>query len=137
MANTYNLFISHSWTYGDAYDKLVGLLNDRGYFPFRNYSVPKDDPIHNARNEAALYAAISSQIKPSSAVLIMAGMYSHYSKWINHEITIAKKGFLYPKPVIAIRPWAQEKVPRIIQDNADIIVGWNTESIVGAVRKFA
>lgn len=135
MAKTYNLFISHSWSYGDAYDKLVQLLYARGYFPFKNYSVPKDNPIHNAPNAKALHAAITTQIKPASAVLIMAGMYTHYSKWINHEIEIAKKGFLYPKPVIAIRPWAQEKVPQIIQEHADAIVGWNTESIVAAIRK--
>ncbi|OPY56750.1 MAG: hypothetical protein A4E55_01950 [Pelotomaculum sp. PtaU1.Bin035] len=45
---TYNLFISHSWTYSDAYDKLIGLLNSDPYFSYKNYSVPKDDPIHNA-----------------------------------------------------------------------------------------
>ena len=25
----YHLFISHSWSYGDAYDKLVDLLNEK------------------------------------------------------------------------------------------------------------
>ena len=29
---TYHLFISHSWSYGDAYDKLVDLLNAKPYF---------------------------------------------------------------------------------------------------------
>ena len=46
---THNLFISHSWTYSDSYDKLIGLMDARPYFTYRNYSVPKDDPIHNAR----------------------------------------------------------------------------------------
>ena len=36
----YNLFISHSWAYGDAYDGLINLLNKRRYFEYRNYSVP-------------------------------------------------------------------------------------------------
>jgi len=38
----YNLFISHSWTYSDAYDRLVDLLDNASYFSYRNYSVPKD-----------------------------------------------------------------------------------------------
>jgi hypothetical protein len=137
MANTYNIFISHSWTYGDAYDKLVALLNARGYFSFKNYSVPKDDPIHNARNEQALYNAIHAQIKPASVVLIMAGVCSTYSKWINYEIQIAKRGFSYPKPIIAVKPWAQTNVSSVVQENADTLVGWNTESVVAAIRKWA
>src|SRR5712692_2418901 len=132
MANTYNIFISHSWAYGDAYDRLVDLLNARGYFSFKNYSVPKDDPIHNTRNEQALYNAIYAQIEPASVVLIMAGVYSTYSKWINHEIQIAKRSFSYPKPIIAVKPWAQTNVSSVVQENADELVGWNTESVVAA-----
>ena len=45
---THNLSISHSWSYSDEYDRLVRLLQQRRYFQFRNYSVPRDDPIHNA-----------------------------------------------------------------------------------------
>lgn len=39
---TYNLFISHSWAYSDAYKRLVALLDAKPYFSYRNYSVPKD-----------------------------------------------------------------------------------------------
>ena len=35
MANTYNLFISHSWAYSDAYEKLIKLLDNRGNFPYK------------------------------------------------------------------------------------------------------
>lgn len=136
MANSYNLFISHSWAYHDAYDRLVDLLNARGHFPFRNYSVPKGDPIHNTPNDKALYDAIYNQIRPASVVLIMAGVYSTYSKWINHEINIAKTEFSRPKPVIAIKPWGQTNVSKVVQEHADELVNWNTESIVAAIRKW-
>ena len=43
---TYNLFISHSWTYGDEYDRLVDMLNAKPYFSYKNYSVPKYNPLH-------------------------------------------------------------------------------------------
>ena len=107
---TYNLFISHSWTYTDAYEKLVNLLNKRQYFAFKNYSVPKDDPIHNARTDAQLRAAIRNQMIPCHVVLIMAGVYSTYSKWIGIEIEIAQRGFLTPKPIIAIKPWGNTRL---------------------------
>ena len=134
---TFNLFISHSWTYGDAYDRLVSLLRARSDFQFGNYSVPQDDPIHNAGTDAQLREAILRQMAPCSAVLILAGVYATYSKWINIEIDLAKRGFMYPKPVIAIRPWGSERTSVPVREAADREVGWNTESIVSAIREVA
>ncbi len=134
---TFNLFISHSWTYGDAYDRLVNLLRARSYFQFRNYSVPQDDPIHNAGTDAQLREAIWRQMAPCSAVLILAGVYATYSKWINIEIDLAKNGFTGPKPIIAIRPWGSERTSVPVREAADREVGWNTESVVRAVREVA
>lgn len=132
---THNLFVSHSWTYEDAYDRLCNFLDERSYFAYNNYSVPKDDPIHDAPNQTALRNAIVRQIQPCHVVLIMAGVYSTYSKWINIELDIAKNHFNLPKPVIGIRPWAQRNVSSVVQDGADEIVSWNTDSIVGAIRR--
>lgn len=127
----YNLFISHSWNYSDAYEKLVNLLNTKTYFNYKNYSVPKNDPIHNAPYEYQLKEAIRKRMQPASCVLIMAGVYSTYSKWINIEIELAKS---MNKKIIAIEPWGSEKTSRTVKDAADVIVGWNTDSIVNAIR---
>ncbi len=135
MANTYNLFISHSWTYGDAYEKLISLLGDASYFSYRNHSVPKDDPIHNAPNQTALREAIRNQMNGCHTILILAGVYSTYSKWINEEISLSKNGFQNPKPIVAIQPWGSERTSKLVKDNSDIIVGWNTNSIVSGIRK--
>ena len=132
---TYNLFISHSWAYSDAYEKLVNLLDKRPYFSYRNYSVPEDDPVHTNGTDRQLYNAIKNQISPSSVVLILAGVYASYSKWINKEIDIAQNEFDTAKPIIAIEPWGSEKTSTIVKDAADKIVKWNTESIVSAIRK--
>ena len=132
---TYNLFVSHSWRYGDAYDRLINLLNSRPYFSFRDYSVPKDDPIHGANNDTQLRRAIRNHMTPCHIVLIMAGVYSTYSKWINIEIDLAQKGFVNPKPIIAIRPWGNENISSVVRSAADKLVDWNTESIVTAIRE--
>ena len=133
--NTYNLFISHSWRYVDAYTRLVALLEARPYFAFKNYSVPPNDPIHNAGNETKLRIAIRAQMTPCHVVLILAGVYATYSKWINIEIDLAKKGFSNTKPIIAIRPWGSQNISAPVIAAADKIVGWNTESIVSATRE--
>jgi hypothetical protein len=131
---THNLFISHSWNYSDAYEKLLGLLNNRGFFNYKDYSVPKDDPIHNAPNDAALAKAIENQIVMASSVLILAGVYCTYSKWIDKEIEIAKR---LQKTIIAIEPWGSERTSQKVKDNADIIVKWQADSIVDAIRKLS
>jgi len=131
----YNLFISHSWNYSDAYEKLILLLNGDPYFTYRNYSVPKDDPIHNAPYQWQLKDAIKAQMAPASCILILAGVYSTYSKWINIEIELAKGGFSVPKRIIAIEPWGSEKTSAVVKNAADEVVKWQTSSILAAIRK--
>lgn len=137
MGKTYNLFISHSWAYTDAYEKLIQLLDKDPNFSYKNYSVPKNDPVHNAKTDRELYEAIKRQVSPSSIVIILAGVYSTYSKWINKEITIAKKEFIIPKPIIAVEPWASERTSKIVKDNADKIVKWNSKSIIAAIQELS
>jgi hypothetical protein len=130
---TYNLFISHSWAYSDAYDGLVNLLNSDRSFDYKNYSVPKNDPIHNAPYDYQLKEAIRRQMQPASCVLILAGVYSTYSKWINIEIGLAKE---MRKKIIAIEPWGAERTSTVVKNAADTIVGWNTASIIKAIRGY-
>ena len=131
----YNLFISHSWDYTDAYEKLISLLNEAKYFSYRDYSAPKSDPlqIRNSyyyRNE--LINKITNQMRYCSAILVLAGVYSTYSDSINLEIEIAKK---LGKPIIAIEPWGSERTSTVVKEAATKVVGWNTSSVVEAIRE--
>lgn len=134
MSKTYNIFISHSWAYGDAYQKLISMLQSDPYFNFKDYSVPKNDPIHNAKNDYELANAIKNQISPCSVILVMAGVYSSYSKWIEKEMEICKE-YPYTKKIIAIEPWGSEKTSTLVKNNAHKIVGWNTSSIINAIKE--
>jgi hypothetical protein len=131
MEKTYRLFISHSWTYPDAYEKVIKMLNGQ-YLQYYNHSVPKDDPIHTRGTQKELRAAIDAQMRGCSCVLILAGVYSSYSKWIQEEIQIAKA---YRKPIIAIELLGSERTSRIVKDNADRIVVGRGDSIVKAIRE--
>lgn len=70
-------------------------------------------------------------MQPASCVLILAGVYATYSKWINIEIELAKS---MGKKIIAIEPWGSEKTSQVVKKHADRIVGWNTSSITNAIR---
>jgi hypothetical protein len=135
MSKQHHLFISHSWAYGENYDNLIKKLRERSYFSFSDYSVPKNDPIHTNGTAKELKEAIERKMKPCGVIIILAGVYATYSKWINKEIEIAKK---YNKPILAIEPWGAEKTSSVVKEAAEEngkIVKWNTESIISAIRE--
>ena len=134
---THHLFISHSWSYSDQYLRLINLLHGRSHFKCSDYSVPRDDPIHNASTDTQLEQAIRDQMAYGSVILILAGVYATYSRWINIKIDLAKFGFHRPKSIIAIEPWASNRASVRVRQAADRIVGWNTESIIRAIRNLA
>lgn len=133
---TYNIFISHAWKYSEHYNKVVQWLNeaqDEGEFKWKNYSVPKHDPLidpNTTSGKKKLKEELECQIKPSSIVIILSGMYTAYSEWIDFETDTAVS---YKKYIIGVKPWGQERIPRKVLDNANVMVGWNKNSIVNAV----
>lgn len=129
----YRIFISHSWAYSEAYDKVEEFLRKEG-IPFYNHSVPKNDPIHTHGTDWELYQKIDAKIKGCSCVIILAGVYSTYSKWINKEIEIAKK---YNKPIIAVEYWGAEHTSSVVKNAATTIVKWNATSIANAIKSYA
>lgn len=130
---TYDVFISHAWKYNDQYYNLTNMLDEYAYFKYRNYSVPEHDPIiFDTTSE--LYRQLDEQIRQASVVLLIAGKYVKYRKWIQEEIKIAKK---YNKPIIAIRPWGANILPSEAEAKADIIVNWQASSIVNAIREYS
>ncbi|MDO8160456.1 molecular chaperone Tir [Bacillus toyonensis] len=134
MSGKYNLFISHSWAYNNEYEGLLELLNKDEGFIYKNYSVPKDDPIHNANNDKELREAIKRQMSSCHVVIILAGVYASYSKWIDEEIQLAKTGFLFPKKIIAVERFGSQRTSKKVKDNADVIVKWNSKSLIKAIK---
>lgn len=128
----YNLFISHSWSYSEQYKKLKELLDSDSDFLYNDCSIPEDDPIHDAPNELLLKEKIKEKMKDASCVLVLAGVYSSYSKWINIEIELAKE---LNKKIIAIEYWGAENTSTVVKEAADFVVKWNSESIITAIKK--
>lgn len=127
----YRLFISHSWDYSEEYERMVDLLSDANYFDFRNYSVPEEDAIDTTSDDELEDELREGQIKPSSVVIALAGLYSSYSDWIGREIRIADDE---DKPILGVEPWGSENTSDYVERHADRMVGWNTDSVVEAVR---
>ena len=86
----------------------------------------------NIRNYK-LKEAIRRQMQPASCILILAGVYSTYSKWINIEIELAQS---MGKKIIAIELWGAERTSSKVKSAAHNIVRWNTDSIINAIRGY-
>lgn len=131
----YRLFVSHAWRYGTDYDRLIGLLDDASYFSYYNYSAPQEKPLFPPGTPASsskIAALITQKINPSQVTLVISGMYATYSDWMKYEVD---ESLRLGKPILAIKPWGQERVPSYLQNAANEIVGWNTNSIVSAIRR--
>lgn len=127
------LFISHSWSYDRNYNSMVTLLNNRPYFSWRNYSVPATrafGPMAVTRMKEEL----RQQIRPVHCVIIIAGMWTSYSDWIQFEINFSER---IGKPILGVRPWGAQRMPLAVSKAANLLVNWNTESIVAGIRKIS
>lgn len=129
----YRLFISHAWRYSDRYQRVIEFLNGANNFSYRNYSVPIDKRFEKM-TVAQLEDEIRDQIRPVQCVLIASGMYIAHSAWIQFEIDFAKS---LGKPILGIRPWGSVNTPTAVSTAADQMVGWNTNSLVTAIRNLA
>ncbi len=124
---TYVVFISHAWSHNDEYYRLERMLREAPNFEWRNCSVPKHNPV-----DGSLEDSLKKQIRPASILLVLAGMYAAHSDWIEFEIDFAGR---IGKPVVGIEPWGSERIPTAVQNVAKEMVGWNSSSIVAAIRK--
>ncbi len=129
--HAYRLFISHKWKYDDDYNRVIEFLDQANNFKCANYSVPRhkafdDLPVEDLKEE------LRQQIRPVEVVVILGGMYVSRSDWIQFEIDYAES---LGKPILGIKPWRAKVMPKAVQDAADKIVGWNTSSIVDAIRE--
>jgi len=133
-----HIFISHAWAHSSHYNTLSDwIFNEEwkiGETPieFHNYSVPKDNPIHNANNDKQLREALYNQISRSHVIVIPTGMYASYSKWIQKEIDGAK---LYNKPILAVNPMGQQRKAGVVTDNSHSSVGWNKKPVINEIWK--
>jgi len=131
-----HVFISHAWAHSGHYETLAGWIFDEKWsvgqaaLDFRDFSVPKNDRIHNANNDKQLRDAIYNQIARSHVVVIPMGMYANYSYWIQKEIDGATA---YGKPILAVNPWGQQRSSSVVGNAASIKVGWNKQPIVDGI----
>lgn len=128
--HNYKLFISHAWSYSQSYERTEEFLKEAPNFIWTNFSVPKVDPIQT-QGGVSLEEQLRRQIRPVQCVIIIAGMYVAHSAWIQFEIDFARE---LQKPILGIVPWGAERTPVAVSSAANLMVNWNSASIVSGIR---
>ena len=128
------IFISHAWKYSEHYEKVANWLYEAPNFIWNNCSITTTNALPDT-TQSELEKGMTKQITPSQVVLIIGGMYAAHSDWIQYEIDEAIR---LEKTIIAIKPWGQQRTPLAVT-NASICdpVGWNSTSVVQAIRDYA
>lgn len=129
LLRTYTVFICHDWEYSDEYYRVCELLGAAPNFRWQNFSVPEHDPLDT---NDMLQKNLRDQIRPADVMLVLAGMYTARSDWMDWEMAFARR---IGKSIIGVRPWGNVQLPAVVQRSADEIVGWKTSSIVDAIRR--
>lgn len=127
----YRVFICHDWEYSDEYHRVCGFLDAAPNFSWTNLSVPEHDPLDT---NDMLQKNLRDQIRPADVMVVLAGMYSARSGWMDWEMNFGRR---IGQPIIGVKPWGNVQLPVVVQKNASEIVGWNSASIVGAIRRHA
>lgn len=133
MANTYSVFISHSWSHVDDLKRLRRLLQERGYFHVEFEEASPDEPI-NSKNSTYIKRRLREKISKSHVVLGIAGMYASRSEWMKWELDTAMEEGI---PIVEVIPWGQRRISSVVSSRACASVRWNADSIVDAIRQWA
>lgn len=129
----HRVFISHSWTYEDHFKKVKELLDDAYGFEYFDHSVSSDNPI-DAQLPNHLRKKIRDQMRSTSVVLVLAGMYVAHSNWIQEEIEMANE---MGKPIIGVIPAENDRVPAVVQQHATKLVEANGTAVLDAIEQYA
>lgn len=129
----HRVFISHSWRYEDHYEEVKSLLDDTHGFEYFDHSVSSDDPI-DAQLPNHLRSKIRDQMRSTSVVLVLAGMYVAHSDWIQEEIEMAAD---MDKPIIGVIPEGNDQIPNIVEEHATELVEADGRQVLDAIERQA
>mgnify|MGYP001388133938 CR=1 FL=1 len=99
-----HVYISHSWSLGDDYDQLRAILADAD-LTVRLNGLPVDHPVHISSSDSEMRAEMRKRMVHTQALVVHAGTYERFARWVEEEINLAHYGFQVRRPVLAIVPF--------------------------------
>lgn len=133
-----NVFISHHHKDDGSVDKLGALLKRKEY-AIRNSSI-RAKPANQERlnkglvKDAVIRRLLRMKISWAGTVLVVVGKKTHERPWVDWEIQEAMR---QGKQIVGVYERGLKglvEVPRSLEKYETARVGWNAESIIGAIE---
>lgn len=135
MTRAPHIYISHSWSTGDSYDKLQRILRSAPECNGRLLCLPKDDPIHATGADYELRGEMRKLMTQAQILIVQVGAYDKLKRWVDEEIDLARGGFTHRRPVLAIVPFGHEALAAALEQRVDVLVPWSASEIVAATAR--
>lgn len=125
-----NVFISHYGKDDEHVQNLKDLLK-KSNRTLRNSSVDSTKT-NDAKNEQYIKSFLSEGIKWAGTTIVLIGPDTHKRWWVDWEI---EKSFKEGNRIVGvfIHGASDSDVPKNFEKYGDALVGWNTDSIIGAI----
>ncbi len=132
-SNPIRVIVAHGWIRDDDYSRVIEYLETAENFFYRNLSKP-DESGPGGDSTAARRTAIAEALKEAEIVVCSAGTWERYHDWARYTVERAEELEL---PVIAIEHFGPREMDVRLKGHAAEAVGWDSRSIVDAIRRQA
>lgn len=132
-----NVFVSHHHKDDASVDGLTKMVAGKGY-QFRNSSI-RVKPENQSRldqnkvSDRTIARLLKMKMRWASQVIVVIGKETHSRRWVDWEIKTAHQ---LGKPIIGVYEHGlkdQVEIPENLKKYATSIVGWKSESVIGAL----
>jgi len=131
QANPVRLFVTHLWEDSDDYLRVFEYLESARNFFYRNSSRPELRP---EGDKEAQKEALRKQITPVEVVVALSSLYATSQDLLTFQLLYAQAS---QKPVVLLKPFGSQAVPKVLSDLADEVVDWDERALVDAIKRQA
>lgn len=130
-SNPIRVYAVHGWLKDEDYVRLFEYLESAAGFYYRAVSNP-EPPL--ADGVAARRTLITEALKNAECVVCAAGIWDRFNEWARFTLDAARAQDL---PVVAIEHFGPKNMDIALKSQAAATVGWDSRSIVDAIRQEA
>jgi hypothetical protein len=130
-SNPIRIFVVHGWILDDDYSRIIEYLESSENFFYKALSKP-DAAV--GEGSAARRTAIAEALKGAECVVCSAGIWERFNDWARYTVERAEELDL---PLVAIEHFGPKEIDPRLKGHASEVVGWDSRSIVDAIRREA
>ena len=131
--NPIKLYAVHGWIRDEDYSRLFEFIESADNFFYRALSNPEAQ-LGPGDGVAARRTAIVEALKDTECVVCAAGTWERFNDWARYTLDAARAADL---PVVAVEHFGPQNMDSRLKGYAAEVVGWDSRSIVDAIRRQA